>query len=46
MYEELVRILTMFNIKYKLFKVITNNAANNGIMKDLLIEVAKRRELQ
>jgi len=34
--QELLKILNIYNIKNKLFNVVTNNASNNNILKEKL----------
>jgi len=43
---ELMKILEFFEIKDKLLGVITNNASNNGTLKDELERALNRREFQ
>jgi len=38
--QELLKILNIYNIKNKLFNVVTNNASNNNILKEKLEKIA------
>ena len=42
--QELLKILNIYNIKNKLFDVVTNNASNNNTLKEKLKKTLNRRD--
>ncbi len=42
--QELLKILNIYNIKNKLFEIVTNNASNNDILKKKLKKALNRRD--
>ncbi len=42
--QELLKILNTYNIKNKLFNVVTNNASNNHTLKEKLKKTLNRRD--
>ncbi len=43
--QELLKILNTYNIKNKLFNVVTNNASNNDTLKEKLEKTLNRRDI-
>jgi len=42
--QELLKILNIYNIKNKLFDIVTNNASNNNTLKEKLEKALNRRD--